>query len=504
MAKQTINVGTIANDNTGDTLRVSFTKVNANFTELYTAGGGSGIQGIQGIQGTLGSQGINGEQGIQGTSGVFTGTIDRLVNVSNEIVLGTDGKLTLPNASILESATSTVIASGTATAALKIIYADAMAQLTDFFTQNSAEPGYPWGVTLPFPNANFVYGQIVEIAPGTFPNQTAVTTSAGSARGSYFEWLNANSVTNTTINVSDSSWTFDADGIITLPGGTILGRDVSGPSTVGVYSMVNNEFVINTSNGLSQKKWAFDTDGKITLPVDGDIVDNTGTSVISGRVKSTAIGDRRIEEVTGFNQVSVTERITSNDIPATVYGSAAQNLNSYVEIVWDAALDAYLQGTTPYSLTVSTDGGNIWHPAYIGGNNPNVSQQLIVTSGQSVLQAAADSVIAYRVITGADPVVWWDKNTLPGGGQDFRGSVIDYHAWTGESTIIGTIHIVTDNGERHISHSEVASGSTDGENDDLWFVQNEGAISYRRIDGEAKTLKVHWTAKVFYGSEIWD
>ncbi len=35
MAKQTINVGTTANDGTGDTLRASFVKVNDNFTEVY-------------------------------------------------------------------------------------------------------------------------------------------------------------------------------------------------------------------------------------------------------------------------------------------------------------------------------------------------------------------------------------------------------------------------------------------------------------------------------------
>jgi len=35
MAQQTINVGTTANDGTGDTLRDSFVKVNDNFTEVY-------------------------------------------------------------------------------------------------------------------------------------------------------------------------------------------------------------------------------------------------------------------------------------------------------------------------------------------------------------------------------------------------------------------------------------------------------------------------------------
>ncbi len=37
MAKQSINVGTTANDKKGDSLRAAFQKVNANFTELYTA-----------------------------------------------------------------------------------------------------------------------------------------------------------------------------------------------------------------------------------------------------------------------------------------------------------------------------------------------------------------------------------------------------------------------------------------------------------------------------------
>ncbi len=35
MTKQVINVGTTANDRSGDSLRSAFTKVNANFTELY-------------------------------------------------------------------------------------------------------------------------------------------------------------------------------------------------------------------------------------------------------------------------------------------------------------------------------------------------------------------------------------------------------------------------------------------------------------------------------------
>ena len=43
MAKQTINTGLSANDRTGDTLRTTGIKINANFTELYNILGGSNI-----------------------------------------------------------------------------------------------------------------------------------------------------------------------------------------------------------------------------------------------------------------------------------------------------------------------------------------------------------------------------------------------------------------------------------------------------------------------------
>jgi len=36
MAQQSINIGTTANDGTGETVRSAFDKTNDNFTELYT------------------------------------------------------------------------------------------------------------------------------------------------------------------------------------------------------------------------------------------------------------------------------------------------------------------------------------------------------------------------------------------------------------------------------------------------------------------------------------
>ena len=46
MAKQTINLGSVPNDGTGDPLRTSFDKTNDNFNEIYTTfGDGSTLSG---------------------------------------------------------------------------------------------------------------------------------------------------------------------------------------------------------------------------------------------------------------------------------------------------------------------------------------------------------------------------------------------------------------------------------------------------------------------------
>jgi hypothetical protein len=215
-----------------------------------------------------------------------------------------------------------------------------------------------------------------------------------------------------------------------------------------------------------------------------------------GRVKLRATDERRIEEAVGYKQVSVTERITQTSVAATAFDTRN---DYYTFINWDVDLYTLYDGPTDYELEFSLD-NSTWYPAEVVGSSTNNFLQLYHIGDRYVSVTQGDTVY-YRVSTGAEPVVWWDKNDLSGGSDDFRGAIIDYHAFTGDATIIGTIHIVDDDGEENITHTEVSSGSTDGENDDLWFVQNEGTISYRRLDGEVNTLKIQWTAKIFYGSE---
>jgi hypothetical protein len=276
------------------------------------------------------------------------------------------------------------------------------------------------------------------------------------------------------------------------------------PSTEEYYAIKFLSWTQNAGGGFSYLRYEIDP-----TQIDEGIKFADGTILKSAdglsRVKSTAPRERRIEEVTGYKEVNVTEK--------ALLTFAAQTSRSATNgfIIW---LDSAIYTDISTVIDNPSDAGIIdnstiqfsidnvnWY-SWNGGTSFSGTERGYGIN-QSVSYTVGDTLY-FRYVGGGAPQVWWNKSELPGGSANFRGAVIDYHAYTGEATWIGTIHIVDDDGDENIAHTEVSSGSTDSENDDLWVVDNEGTIKYRRIDGEAKTLKVHWAAKVFYGSETYD
>jgi hypothetical protein len=84
MAKQSINVGTAANDKKGDSLRAAFVKVNANFTELYAA------LGLTDVTLNLGAFTFTGST--MSTDDSTNIVIDKPITVNGEITV--DGDIT--------------------------------------------------------------------------------------------------------------------------------------------------------------------------------------------------------------------------------------------------------------------------------------------------------------------------------------------------------------------------------------------------------------------------
>jgi hypothetical protein len=229
------------------------------------------------------------------------------------------------------------------------------------------------------------------------------------------------------------------------------------------------------------------------------------TAYVDTNVVSTAPGQRRIETASGYKQVSVTERVTT-DYAGTLERTTDVNYEIYVtrNVELDEVLLSISNDDVNADFEISLDGGSTYRSAFLASIRETEYWFYYNNNDSPVPQVAGDTV-DIRILTGGDPVTWWSSSELPSGSNDFRGAVINYHAYTGEATWIGTIHIADDDGNEYITHTEVSSGDTDDSmNDNLWIVTDEGRIRYGRFDGEAKTLKIQWTATVFYGDETSD
>jgi hypothetical protein len=222
-------------------------------------------------------------------------------------------------------------------------------------------------------------------------------------------------------------------------------------------------------------------------------------------VKLVSPRERRIEEVYGYKEVAVTSRTVDQEFTGIT-------LSPTLGFAWDVYISgtaypefyAYVSNFQYQEMTLSINGVEYTVQPYISGSNI-ILYSFNPDAGSVPVNYNEGDAFTVTKFVGGEPVTWWNKSELPGGSSDFRGAVIDYHAFiSGRGTIVGTIHIVDDDGEENITHTEVSSGSSSLEYSDLWLVTDEGRIRYRQLDGDNRTLKVQWTAKVFYGSEYYD
>ena len=96
MAKQIINIGTSANKGNGDPLRTAFTKINENFTELYTALGLN-------VDGTLNLGAFEFAGSVMSTTDSTAITIDQATTVTSNLTVGGDILPSLANGGNLGS-----------------------------------------------------------------------------------------------------------------------------------------------------------------------------------------------------------------------------------------------------------------------------------------------------------------------------------------------------------------------------------------------------------------
>lgn len=114
-----------------------------------------------------------------------------------------------------------------------------------------------------------------------------------------------------------------------------------------------------------------------------------------------------------------------------------------------------------------------------------------------------------RVISENDnTITWFNFGSLPYyNSNDFRGGIIEYHAYCNfAGTIIGKIIISRDGGSNIVTHEESYSGNEGTlQNVSLWECDQEGVLGFKVNEGSGTyQLSIQYKVTAFYGEDYWD
>ena len=292
MAKQSLNIGTVANDNTGDTLRSGGDKINDNFTELYTAIGNGTALGITVSNPAVGQ--VLRYNGRTFTPSNFNSLTSALDVSGNSIISANDGDITLvPNGTgdvrITAGSQTTIFdgSNGNVSIASTISYKNEYTSLGGAPSAAST-PGYFFtvdGDDNPYVNMNITAGGVGDsrvkllteysgidalsdvdttgVADGKILKYQASSSSfiiaddvAGAGQSNTFSIINGDTGTTTANTTSDT---------LTIAGGTDITTAVSGDTVT-----------LNFSGSLTTTFAAL-TDTDVTGIVQGDSLYWNGT-----------------------------------------------------------------------------------------------------------------------------------------------------------------------------------------------------------------------------------
>ena len=117
---------------------------------------------------------------------------------------------------------------------------------------------------------------------------------------------------------------------------------------------------------------------------------------------------------------------------------------------------------------------------------------------------------SFTYAQGASPTVWWDAANSPLGGlNQFRGAVIEYHAYISgntNGTVVGSI-IVAQDGTTNIeaTHTENIDLFNNASTVNFWSRPSYTQLGYSNsgltVSGQQDNVMIMWTARVFYGAE---
>tara|TARA_S200002703_G_scaffold40971_1_gene35658 strand:- start:18854 stop:20074 length:1221 start_codon:yes stop_codon:yes gene_type:complete len=298
MSKQLINIGSVANDNTGDTLRAGGDKVNDNFNELYNAlGNGADLQINVSGAGTNQVLRYNGSNFIPSDYNIITSNLDTgdfdIISTSDrniDINPGGAGKLRILTGSITHSFDN---ATGVADFPTRVTYKNEYAAIGDAPTP-ATYAGYFYtidGDDNPYVNMNITSGGVGDTRTKILTEYSTIdllndvdTTSTAPTLNQVLKWNGTNwvpaddlagvSAINTYASFAGDTGTTTADSqtdLLTVSGGTDITTSVIGDTLTISYS------------GTPVTSFAALTDTNTAGLVQGDMLYWNGSSWIPTR-----------------------------------------------------------------------------------------------------------------------------------------------------------------------------------------------------------------------------
>jgi cytoskeletal protein CcmA (bactofilin family) len=293
MAKQTINIGSNANDGTGDPLRTAFNKINDNFTELY--GSDNNLNTLDAnldVNNYIITTGVTNGNITITPNGTGSLTLGALTVSGTEISSADSTQITLKeNLSV----TGTLNAAGAATLGTSLTLA-AGATITEFATSTSLGTS---DTKVPTQNAVKVYVDAQMSATAiTFVGDDSTGTAVNS--GETFKIVGGTGLTSA---VTGDAITLDIDSsVVTLTGGqTLTNKTLTSPTIGGTPIIAGVTATGATGTGnlvFSAGPTLTGTLAAATITASGTL-SVTGNTTISGSLTTTDITTTGNQTVTG-------------------------------------------------------------------------------------------------------------------------------------------------------------------------------------------------------------